>query len=142
MPWELLKGKSGGVGFTDLLTKDLVSICGSKSGKKENRRIYMLKENFPKDTKQVHVMIDKEKKRIGFFTVPKGQEFSAKALSKNNKHDENKVYVSMTLKVMEELGFEKGRYEIIRKKDIENMYFYISAQKKAEKKEEVAEAKE
>lgn len=134
--WEIISGRSNSFGMEKIGDNE-VSIVNSKSGaNKPNFRICMARGHFPKEAVSVIVMMDKEKKRIGFFRVDKGQEFQAKRLSSFGKSQKDKTYISMPRRISE-MGFEKARYQILKLKNPpENMYFYITADKKTEKKEE------
>lgn len=141
MPWEFVKGRSSfGV---EPLGMDEVSIVQTTNNRNKDKKFYRMNvhlDNFPKDTKSVKLAIDKEKQRIGLFKCPLAEAFEGKGLTKYS--DKSKVrYITLPRTIIE-LGFEKGRYQIVKKKEQpEDMYFYISVKGKKEGKKEEAKEK-
>lgn len=129
MGWEIVKGRSNSTTFAPM-NDDEISIVGSKQRNKETLRVNSHRKTFPVGTKSVKVMIDRDKKRIGFFTLKQDELFDGKKLSDYGKNSAN-IYISMP-RVIAELGFTKGRYKITKKDDIDGLIFMVYAKNKIE----------
>ena len=124
MGWTMMKKNTS---FSNPLKHNEVSIIASKIRNYIGYRINVLSERFPEGLDEICILMDLDKKRIGFFKDgPKG------SLRKISNYGQNckLVYVSVAKSVILSLGFEVGRYKILRKKDDPNLLFYISVHKK------------
>jgi hypothetical protein len=132
MGWEdVVNVRGGNSQFFKKIADDEVSVIFSKQKTTVTVRVNAKKIHFPKNAKgeipkTVKIRVDREKKRIGFF---KDEISSGHRLIPYGKVGDY-VYISVG-KVMKELGFEKGRYKILKKEDTPEMYFYLSPKKKS-----------
>jgi len=117
----------------------MVSIVTSKVNKSHVFRLNFTKKNLPEGQNRIILKVDKHKGRIGVFKAIKDDE--GRRVTPYGKKT-RLVYISCP-RIIGEIGFKKGRYEIIRKSDNPDIYFYISVNKPietaAENKEEKTE---
>lgn len=140
MPWEeVIVQSHGNFGFNPL-TEDIASIALSKVKNSTMYRVNAVRKNFG-DSGFVKIKIDREKKRVGFFKA--SPEAGRKVVGYGK--DSRLMYVSCP-KVLGEIGFTKGRYNIHRMKDPAknpDLLFYISVEDKiAESVEKVEDSED
>lgn len=127
MGWEDVAVQSHNTFFSPI-SKDEVSIITSKVKNTVLFRVNFLKENFPEDVAFVKVRIDREKKRFGFFKCKPEEGRKIIHYGKAMKL----VYISLP-KILGELGFTKGRYDISRLADQTknpDLYFFVKLESK------------
>lgn len=127
MGWEEVPHSGGNNGFFERIADDEVSIIVTKIKNSRIWRINFAKINLPENTPTLMLKVDKIKQRIGFFKAP-SPEGGRKVIGYGKKS--RLVYVSCP-KILGEVGFERGRYKIIKPKEPdENLFFFLRADRK------------
>ena len=133
MGWEDVPVQVHNGGFFDAISADDVSIVTSKVKNSVIFRINVMRTNFKEHT-FVKLRIDRERKRVGFFVCKPEEGRKICGYGKTSRL----VYVSCP-KVLQEIGFTKGRYTLTRPNAEKNpdMFFYVKLEDK--KKEPISE---
>jgi len=132
MGWEEVPCTHGNSMFTQMSDKE-VSLVYVKTKKGPNLRMNIVRASLPEKTVALAVKIDREKKRVGFFK-PKDEVDGRRVIAYNKKRNSRMVYCSLP-KVVKELGFDRGRYEIVKKDGIEGLVFMIYVDRKSKVEE-------
>lgn len=131
MSWEDVIGRGVGTPM-EKIPEDQISLVSSSANGKPRLRLTCHTKMFVEGTRSVLLRVDKEKKRIGLFVLPKDRLSEGKALCTFGKSNKNFVYVTLP-KWIEDLGFTKGRYTFKKREEDKDMYFFISLNGKVEK---------
>lgn len=131
MSWETLElGRFGG--SAPPLPLGQVSMSKSLNNRSPIFRINVNRKDLPKDCARVTIKIDKKRQRVGFFH-DKGEHSRKLVHLKSAKL----VYLTLSRKHLDPLGFTKGRYKTVTPKDaMGGMLFYVSPKQKIEQPQE------